>query len=151
MSIPIGMPPGFNAPEPGPGSVPGPDPSGGPAGLLVSRDLIFISKVTGTARALGTQVLTAGNAALALAMIGQWAPKAVFFDLSAGDPVAAPAILAYRQAAPEGCTFLAFGSHVDTDAFAAARAVGCDPVMPRSRFSNELPDLIRRYLLDSPG
>ena len=133
-----------------PGSVPGPDPQGGPAGLLISRDLIFISKVTGTARALGTQVLTAGNAALALTMIEQWAPKAVFLDLAAGEPAGMAAILAYRQAAPAGCTFLAFGSHVDTAALAAAKDAGCDPVMPRSRFSNELPALIQRYLGGTP-
>jgi len=41
--------------------------------------------------------------------------------------------------------FVAFGSHVDTEALAAARAAGCDPVMPRSKFSMELHELIRRY------
>ena len=74
----------------------------GPAGLLLSRDLIFTSKVTGTARALGSRVLVAGNSALAEAMIGQWRPKVVFVDLAAGDLVAAPALMAYRLAAGPG-------------------------------------------------
>ena len=40
---------------------------------------------------------------------------------------------------------MAFGSHVDTEALAAARAAGCDPVMPRSKFTAELAKLIERY------
>jgi DNA-binding NarL/FixJ family response regulator len=128
-------------------SEPVPAPEGpGPAGLLLSRDLIFTSKVTGTARMLGRQVLTAGNASLALAMIEQWKPRAVFVDLAAGDLVKTEAILAYRAMAGPGTAFVAFGSHVDTAGLAAAADAGCDPVMPRSKFSAELPELIRRYL-----
>jgi CheY-like chemotaxis protein len=124
--------------------VPGPEGSE-PAGLLLSRDLIFTSKVTGTARALGHRVLVAGNASLASAMIEQWHPRVVFVDLAAGDLVAGPALMAYQKLAGPETPFVAFGSHVETEALAAARAAGCDPVLPRSRFSAELPDLIRRY------
>src|SRR5438270_10783333 len=95
--------------------VPGPEGTE-PAGLLLSRDLIFTSKVTGTARELGHRVMVAGNAALAAAMIEQWRPKVVFVDLAAGDLVNAPALMAYQKAAPAGTPFVAFGSHVDTAA-----------------------------------
>jgi hypothetical protein len=123
-------------------NVPTPD---GPAGLLLSRDLIFTSKVTGTASALGHRVIVAGNFALASAMLAKWSPVVVFVDLSAGDLVATASIAKYREMAPAATPFLAFGSHVDTQALADAAASGCDPVMPRSRFTNELPALIRRY------
>ncbi len=106
----------------------------GPAGLLLSRDLIFTSKVTGTASALGHRVIVAGNVALVRAILGRWTPTVVFVDLAAGDLVDSP-----------GTPFVAFGSHVDTEALADAKAAGCDPVMPRSRFTVELPALIRRY------
>jgi len=125
------------------------EPVPAPAGLLLSRDLIFTSKVTGTARLLGRQVLTAGDPATALAMIGRWRPRAVFVDLAAGDLVTPGAILAYRKEAGPGAAFVAFGSHVDAAGLAAASAAGCDPVLPRSRFSAELPDLIRRFLGDA--
>jgi CheY-like chemotaxis protein len=124
--------------------VPGPEGSE-PAGLLLSRDLIFTTKVTGTARELGHRVLVAGNVALASAMIEQWHPRVVFVDLSAGDLASVPAIIAYRKLAPAGTPFVAFGSHVDTEALAAARSAGCDPVLPRSKFTMELAELIRRY------
>ena len=79
-----------------------PDASASPTGILLSRDLIFTSKVTGTARELGQRVLVAGNPALALTMIGQWRPKVVFVDLAAGDLVAAPALMAYQKATGPG-------------------------------------------------
>jgi CheY-like chemotaxis protein len=95
---------------------------------------------------LGHQVLTAGNSALAQAMIEQWHPRAVFVDLAAGDLVKPEALLAYRTVAGPETAFIAFGSHVDTASLAAASAAGCDPVLPRSKFSAELPELIRRFL-----
>lgn len=120
----------------------GPMPEGGPAGVLLSRDLIFTSKVTGTARALGISVMTAGNSALASSMIDQWKPKVIFIDLAAGDLVRPEALIAFRQLAPSS-VFVAFGPHTDRDALAAASSAGCDRVMPRSKFSAELPDLMR--------
>jgi hypothetical protein len=122
--------------------VPTPD---GPAGLLLSRDLIFTSKVTGTAGALGHRVIVAGNVALVSAMLAKWPPVVVFVDLASGDLVSPASIATYRGIAPPGTPFVAFGSHVDTKALADASAAGCDLVMPRSRFTNELPALIRRY------
>src|SRR5206468_2784299 len=83
-------------------------------------------------------------------MIDQWRPRVVFVDLSAGDLAGPAALLALTKAAP-GTPFVAFGSHVDTASLAAAAASGCDPVLPRSRFSAELPELIRRYLGSERG
>jgi CheY-like chemotaxis protein len=120
--------------------------SSGPTGILLSRDLIFTAKVTGTARELGKRVMVAGNLALATAMIAQWRPRVVLVDLAAGDLVAPPALTAFRQQTGSRTAFVAFGSHVDTQALADAKAAGCDEVMPRSKFSAELPALIRRYL-----
>ena len=117
----------------------------GPAGLLLSRDLIFTTKITGTARALGKEVLATGGAALALAMLSAWRPEVVFVDLSAGELVSPSALARYQEIIP-GVPFLAFGSHVDTQALAEAAKAGCDPVMPRSRFAAELPALIAKYL-----
>lgn len=122
----------------------------GPSGLLLSRDLLFTSKVTSEARAQGTRVLVAGNSALALAMIDQWRPRVLFLDLAAGELTSPAAILAYRQAAGTDVPLVAFGSHVDTAGLAAAHDAGCDLVLPRSKFTHDLPELIGRYLLPEP-
>jgi AmiR/NasT family two-component response regulator len=124
---------------------PAPTP-GGPDGLLLSRDLIFTSKVTSTARSLGRQVMVVGNSALAIEMIEQWRPRTVFVDLAAGELVEPAALLAYRRVAGPETSFVAFGSHVDTARLDAAKAAGCHAVLPRSQFSAQLPALIAKYL-----
>jgi hypothetical protein len=113
--------------------------------VLVSRDLIFISKITGTARALGYGVAVAGNSALVSKTIDDVKPKVVFVDLAAAELGRAEAILAYQKAAGAQVPIVAFGSHVDTASLDAAREAGCREVMPRSRFTIELPNLIRKY------
>lgn len=115
-------------------------------GLLLSRDLLFTSKITGTARELGRRVLVAGNTALVADMIAQWRPKVIFVDLAAGALVSVSALTAFIAQAGPDTTFIAFGSHVDTDALAAARAAGCQLVMPRSKFTTELVGLIEGYM-----
>jgi DNA-binding NarL/FixJ family response regulator len=115
-----------------------------PTGLLLSRDLIFTSKVAGTAKALGYHVAVAGSAEAATSLIEQTRPKVVFVDLAAGDFVGPGALSDYKRRAPAETTFIAFGSHVDTESLTAAREAGCDLVLPRSRFTAELPDIIRR-------
>ncbi len=122
----------------------------GSAGLLLSRDLIFTTKVVGTAQALGLKVVSAGNAASVSAMLAQWKPLAVFVDLASGDLVSPSALVAHRADCP-GTPFIAFGSHVDTEALQAAREAGCEEVMPRSRFAAELADILRRHLSAQPG
>jgi hypothetical protein len=122
-----------------------------PSGILLSRDLIYTSKVTGTARKLGHQVMVAGDRQLAAAMIEQQRPRVVFVDLAAGDLVQPEALVAFQHLAGPNTAFVAFGSHVDTAALAVARAAGCSAVMPRSKFSAELPELIRLYFGDSPA
>ena len=119
----------------------------GPVGLLLCRDLIFTSKITGTARALGHGFQTAGTIALASAILAKASPAVIFADLAAGDLTAPAAISAYRAIAPS-VPILAFGSHVETEALEAARQAGCDPVLPRSRFSADLPGLIARYFVE---
>lgn len=123
-----------------------PPPSEPIAGVLLSRDLMFTVKITGTAQELGHKVQVAGNAELASALIRDHRPRAVFVDLAAGPLASSETLTALQAVAGPEVPFIAFGSHVDVGALAAARAAGCDPVMPRSKFSAELPALLRRYL-----
>lgn len=116
-----------------------------PAGLLISRDLFFNSKITGTAQALGHPFRVAGTQARALEVLSSSPPRLVLIDLASGDAASADAIASYRATSPS-TSFVAFGSHVDADSLASARSAGCDEVMPRSKFSASLPDLLQRYL-----
>jgi hypothetical protein len=116
-----------------------------PTGLLLSRDLLFTSKITGTANALGFLVRVASADLQARSLLGCYRPRVVFVDLTAGDLTAPQTLVAYQEIAGPESWFVAFGSHVDVEVLAAARKAGCHVVLPRSRFSAELPALMRQY------
>ena len=120
-------------------------------GLLISRDLIFTSKVTSTAQALGTQVQVAGSAAAARAAIERLKPRLVLVDLSAGDLVAPDRLKEYRTLAIAPIYLLAFGPHVETATLQAARDAGCDSVIPRSKFASQLTEILTTYLPKAPA
>lgn len=116
-----------------------------PAGLLISRDLMFTSKITGTAGALGLRVQVVPDRPSALRQIAFGGIRAVFIDLAeTGLDLAA---LVTSLPAENPPAVIAFGSHVATATLQAARDAGCTEVLPRSRFSAELPELLARYLI----
>jgi CheY-like chemotaxis protein len=119
-------------------------------GLLLSRDLIFTSKIKGTAAELGYSMIVAGTQEQAQSLIETQRPSVVLVDLSAGVMVAPGALIAYRRLAGPNTWFVAFGSHVEPGILSAAKAAGCQAVFARSRFSAELPDLIRQYFNQQP-
>jgi hypothetical protein len=120
-------------------------------GLLLSRDLIFTSKITGTAADLGYRIMLAANDLQAKSMIEAYQPLVVLIDLTAGVLVSPTALVAYQEITGPKTWFVAFGSHVDTDVLAAAKNAGCHVVLPRSRFAAELPRLLSRYFSESPA
>jgi hypothetical protein len=117
----------------------------GPTGLLLCRDLIFTTKVKGTAADLGYPILVASAESQAKFMIETYRLRVVFVDLTAGEMATPGALSAYQELAGPNVWFVAFGPHVEVDTLAAAKAAGCHLVMPRSKFAAELPALIRRY------
>ena len=117
-------------------------------GLLLTRDLMFTSKVTGTAAALGLRIQTVGTIESLQSLAVASRPRAVFLDLSCTEfePSAVLNLLDF-QPRPR---VIAFGSHVDAERLELARAAGCDDVLPRSKFSSTLPDLLRQTFNINP-
>jgi CheY-like chemotaxis protein len=113
-------------------------------GLLLTSNLLFSSMVTGTAAAGGQEVAVAGDLAEAEALCLDRPVSFIIIDLSVTEPDISTIMARLRDAAGAVPT-IAFGSHVDKARLDEARAAGCDEVMPRSRFSSELPVLLRRY------
>lgn len=116
------------------------------AGLLLCDDLIFTSRVTGTARALGLDVRAARSSEVLLEMARRQPPRCVVVDL--GNP--GLDLVGLMQQLGEACgtppRVVAYGSHVDTETLRAARAAGCDPVLPRSKFVEDLPHALPGWL-----
>jgi len=113
------------------------------ATLLISRDLFFTSKVTGTADLMGIEVQVAADAQTAAERLAAGNFGCIFIDLAdTGLDVAA---FLQNLPADEHPPVIAFGSHVATARLQAAREAGCEHVLPRSRFSADLPDLLKKY------
>jgi len=112
------------------------------------EDLFFRSKIETTARHLNVPIRFVGAADIAKACADK-STAAVLLELSAqGDPLASVRELRKAKATAE-LPVIGFLSHVDKDLARAAEAAGVTQVMPRSQFSENLPDLLMDLL--APG
>jgi hypothetical protein len=101
--------------------------------LSISTDLMLGSRVDAGLTAAGHEVIT--KPSLEEAPLD--AIDAIVADLDVESPEALVAV---------GVPVLGYYSHVDTDTKALADAAGVDKVVPRSRMSRELPDLVAALL-----
>ncbi|MCC7422408.1 MAG: hypothetical protein IT428_19180 [Planctomycetaceae bacterium] len=113
-------------------------------GLLLTSNLFFSSKVTGTAQALGLAVDAVMRTDQVAALVATGKYRCLFIDL--GLPGLDIGKFIPSLPAERPIRRIAFGPHVETALFEAARAAGCDEVLPHSRFSGQLPELLRNEL-----
>ena len=114
-------------------------------GILLCRDLIFTTKVQGTAQALGYHLEVIGDVSKAKSAIGRLHPQVIFVDLTAGNLSDPGSLSDYIKLAGPDVWLVAFGPHVEKEALARAKAAGCQVVLPRSKFAEDLPRLMRSY------
>ncbi|HJT77327.1 MAG TPA: response regulator [Gemmataceae bacterium] len=117
-----------------------------PAGLLLSDDLIFASRITGTAAALGLSVQAARSPDALLELARRHAPRGVLLDLAHPGLVLPDLLRGLRESCTPAPYVVAYGSHVDAAGLRAAREAGCDLVLPRSKFVEELPRALPAWL-----
>lgn len=102
-------------------------------------DLFFQMKLAETAKHLGLEVKVASNLDSLMQLVNP-APELVIFDLNArSEPLAAAQSL--RALQPQ-LHMIGFLSHVQTGLAEQAKASGFDEVMPRSKFSMNLPEIL---------
>jgi CheY-like chemotaxis protein len=107
--------------------------------LALMDDLFFQMKLAETAKQLGIEVKVAATPNALLALLEQ-SPKLVIVDLNArSQPVHAIAAL---RAKSNGIRIVGFLSHVQVELASQARAAGCDEVMPRSAFTQNLAAIL---------
>lgn len=109
--------------------------------IALVSDLIFASRISATAAHAGVAVDTRQSARLPES---DEAPRAVLVDLtiSNGDPF--DAIREAKTRWPD-VAVIGFFPHVQVDLKRQAEAAGADQVMPRSVFSEQLPEILRRF------
>jgi CheY-like chemotaxis protein len=113
---------------------------------MLSDDLIFYSRVYGSARAAGLSVRMVRTPADLLAAARAEPPGGVILDLH-NPGLDLPALLAELKAAcPAMPRVTAYGSHVEAATLRAAREAGCDLVLARSKFVKELEEKVGEWL-----
>lgn len=112
--------------------------------VAVVTDLIFSTKIVGTARALGIDAQAVTTASALERQLAEGGVRLVMVDMSLPVDVAVQSL---KQGAehPTEPTMLAFFSHVQHELVASAEAAGANLTMPRSQFSAELPDILKRF------
>lgn len=112
--------------------------------LAVVDDLFFLSKIQQTAQQVGVAVEAVPPAQLE-ERLKQVAADAVILDLNHRSGSVAEVLRALKSnPATKGIPAVGFVSHVQSDMIEAARAAGCDLVLARSAFSQELPKLLEK-------
>ena len=105
----------------------------------VVSDLIFATKIRGTAAALGVEVAVVRDRAAMLAHLDDAATVILDLNLDGDDAVELIRLARARPAAPK---IVAYCAHVDMDLATAAEEAGVDLVMPRSKFVATLPEIL---------
>ena len=107
--------------------------------LAVVDDLLFQAKIEAAAAALGVEVRIAKTLAQAQAAWSDAGVVIVDLSLESDDPLEMiRALRGQRPTAP----IIGYGSHVEAERLAQARAAGCTTVLPRSAFVQQLPRLL---------
>jgi CheY-like chemotaxis protein len=120
-------------------------------GLLLCDDLMFASRITGEARALGLTVKPARSIEQLLEFVRLQAPSCILIDLAFPGLLVPDLIGRLGDLCHSPPRVVAYGSHVDADSLRAARLAGCDPVLPRSKFVEELPRSLAQWLTPVAG
>ncbi len=119
---------------------------------LFIEDLFFFAKINETARKLGIKVAFVKNDPETVARIfeatGEERPSLIVFDLNNAAAKPLTLIPKIKAKLKKGTSVIGFLSHLQGDLKAKALEAGCDMVMPRSAFSQNLPTLLRRHGLD---
>ncbi|HLZ41636.1 MAG TPA: hypothetical protein VKQ11_11775 [Candidatus Sulfotelmatobacter sp.] len=133
---------------------PQPEPEPVPGELANSRifafieDLFFMAKIQETARKLNVKVefvKTDKDLAEKLQQNGEEKPSLIIFDLNNANAKPLTLIPKLKSKLKKGTSIIGFLSHVQGDLKQKAHEVGCDMVLPRSAFSQNLPQLLRRH------
>ncbi len=116
------------------------------------EDLFFLAKIQETSRKLGVKVgfLKADKDIVARLsdVPEEEKPSLIVFDLNNAGAKPLTLIPKIKAKLKRGTSVIGFLSHLQGDLKVKATEAGCDMVMPRSAFSQNLPNLLRRHGLE---
>lgn len=111
------------------------------------EDLFFLAKIQETARKLNVKVQFVKTEKDVLDRIEESGekPSLIIFDLNNHLANPLKTIPKLKKELKKDTNFLGFVSHIQGDLKLKAIEAGCDTVVPRSAFSQNLPNLLRRH------
>ncbi|HEX4320974.1 MAG TPA: response regulator [Acidobacteriaceae bacterium] len=136
-----------------------PPPRGAPSPVIAAdaptkifffiEDLFFLAKIQEASRKLGVKVEFVKGDKDVITRITD-APESeratlLVFDLNNTAAKPLTIIPKFKTKLKKSVSIIGFLSHLQGDLKAKATEAGCDTVMPRSAFSQSLPNLLRRY------
>jgi CheY-like chemotaxis protein len=142
--------PGFAAqyPQPEPEPLPATTEDTNSRIFVFIEDLFFMAKIQETARKLNVKVefvKTDKELMEKMHQNGEEKPSLIIFDLNNNGVKPLTLIPKLKAKLKKGTSIIGFLSHVQGDLKQKAHEVGCDMVLPRSAFSQNLPQLLRRH------
>ena len=111
-------------------------------------DLFFLAKIQETARKMNVKVEFVKSDKDLLDRMkenGEEKPSLIIFDLNSANAKPLTLIPKLKSKLKKGTSIIGFLSHVQGELKQKAHEVGCDMVLPRSAFSQNLPQLLRRH------
>ena len=108
-----------------------------PRVVVWNDDLIFYSRIDGRARAAGCKAVQARTADRVIHLAADPNTLLVLVDIQLASTEIS-SLTAALEALPARPRLIGFGSHVEAQALRAAREAGCDLVLPRSKFVEDL-------------
>ena len=111
------------------------------------EDLFFLAKIQETARKLNVKVQFVKSEKDILEKVESSGekPSLIIFDLNNHLANPLKTIPKLKKELKKDTNFLGFVSHIQGDLKLKALEAGCDTVVPRSAFSQNLPNLLRRH------
>ncbi len=113
--------------------------------LLLTGDLMSVSRVELAARQAGTAFRLAASGAAAEEHCGTGAVSLLMVDLTTPGLDLAAVVSTLKQSSLAPPVIVAYGPHVHEQVLAAARASGCDEVFTRGQFLGQVETIISRY------
>jgi CheY-like chemotaxis protein len=113
--------------------------------VAVLSDLMFRVKIEEAVKRAGLQTVFVQSQADALARARE-GPAVIILDLNCASTEPLDTIRKLKAAdETKGINLVGYVSHVQADLKQAAQEEGCDVVIARSAFSQNLPTILRRY------
>lgn len=113
--------------------------------LFYTTDLVFSSRVRAVASGLGYSVDLLSDEDELLRLVASGSPAVVCIDLETPDVDVAKIVGDLNAQDSRPIAIIAYAPHVHEALLTAARDAGCDEVLSRGKFHNQVEKVLARY------